>query len=52
MKFFKSLLSLMYMCVSMNRFVNTFTVQNNLRITFSLYHSSAEHNQVAFVVCK
>ena len=52
MKFFKSLLSLMYMCVSMNRFVNPFTVQNNLLITFSLCHSSADHKQVPFVVCK
>ena len=42
MKYFKSLLSLMYMCVLINRFVNPFTVQNNLLIAFSLCHSSAE----------
>ena len=47
-----SLLSLMYMCVPINRFVNPFTVQNDLLITFSLCHSSADHNQVPFVVCK
>ena len=47
MKFFKSLLSLMYMCVPINRFVNPFTLQNNLLIAFSLCHSSAEDKQVA-----
>ena len=48
MKYFKSLLSLMYMmCVPINRFVNPFTLQNNLLIAFSLCHSSADHNQVA-----
>ena len=51
MKYFKSLLSLMYMCVPINRFVNPFTLQNNLLIAFSLCHSSAEDKQVAFVVC-
>ena len=39
-----SLLSLMYMCVPLNRFVNPFTVQNDLLITFSLCHSSADYN--------
>ena len=52
MKYFKSLLSLMYMCVPINRFVNPFTLQNNLLIAFSLYHSSADDNQVAFAVGK
>ena len=47
-----SLLSLMYMCVPINRFVNPFTVQNDLLITFSLCHSSADHNQLPLVVCK
>ena len=52
MKFFKSLLSLMYMFVPINRFVNPFTLQNDLLIAFSLCHSSAEDKQVPFVVCK
>ena len=52
MKFFKSLLSLMYMCAPINRFVNPFTVQSDLLIAFSLCHSSADYKQVAFVVCK
>ena len=52
MKFLKSLLSLLYMCVSINRFVNPFTVQNDLLITFSLCHSSADRNWVPQVVCK
>ena len=52
MKFFKSLLSLMYMCVPINRFVNPFTVQNELLITFSLCHSNVDHNQVPLEVCK
>ena len=37
--------------VPINRFVNSFTVQNELRIAFSLCHSSADHKQVAFSVC-
>ena len=45
-----SLLSLMYMCVPINRFVNPFTVQNDLLITFSLCHSSADYKQVPLVV--
>ena len=52
MKFFKSLLSLMYMCAPINRFVNPFTVQSDLLIAFSLCHSSADYKQVALVVCK
>ena len=52
MKYFKSLLSLMYMCVPINRFVNPFTLQNNLLIAFSLSHSNADYNQMAFAVCK
>ena len=50
MKYFKSLLSLMYMCVPLNRFVNPFTVQNDLLIAFSLCCSSARDIQVAYVV--
>ena len=42
----------MYMCVPINGFVNPFTVQNDLLITFSLCHSSADHKQVTLVVCK
>ena len=42
----------MYMCVPINGFVNPFTVQNDLLITFSLCHSSADHNWVPLVVCK
>ena len=52
MKFFKSLSSLMYMFVPINRFVNPFTLQNDLLIAFSLCHSSADYKQVAFAVCK
>ena len=52
MKFFKSLLSLMYMFMPINRFVNPFTLQNDLLIAFSLCHSSVEHKKVAFEVCK
>ena len=44
MKFFKSLLSFLS--------VNPFTVQNDLLITFSLCHSSADYNWVPQVVCK
>ena len=42
----------MYMCVPMNRFVNPFTVQNDLLITFSLCHSSADDNCLPLVVGK
>ena len=52
MKFFKSLLSLMYMFVPINRFVNPFTLQNDLLIAFSLCHSSADHKHLTLVVCK
>ena len=52
MKFFKSLLSLLYIRVSINRFANPFTVQNDLLITLSLCHNSADYNWVPQVVCK
>ena len=42
----------MYMCAPINGFVDPFTVQNDLLITFSLCHSSADHNWVPLVVCK
>ena len=39
-----------YIYISINRFVNPFTVQNDLLVAFSLCCSSADHKQVPFVV--
>ena len=50
-KLFKSLLYI-NVHVPINRFVNPFTLQNDLLIAFSLYHNSADNNEVPFVVCK
>ena len=40
---YRKTVHVMYMCVPINGFVNPFTVQNDLLITFSLCHSSAKN---------
>ena len=49
MKFLKSLLYI-NVHVPINRFVNPFTVQNDLLMAFSLCHSSANYKKVLLVV--
>ena len=48
-KFLKSL-SYIIVHVPMTRFVNPFTVQNNLLIAFCLCHNSEENNQVPLIL--